>query len=374
MWVSFSSTLTRRAWSARRTFASAQKGTRVLLSASNDAHFNLAVEDAIFRDMPVGAGDRVLFLWRNSPTVVIGRAQNPWVECNTRRMERDGITLARRQTGGGAVFHDFGNTCFTFMSSKEDYDRTKSTDVVIRALRRLGVQAQASGRNDLVVHESDSSAQEQTEGAPVSPNALPPRKISGSAYRETRDRCFHHGTVLIDADLTRLGNYLTPDEKKLVSKGVTSVRSRVGNLVDMVPDGVEVNHDVICDMISEEFQRWVGHAIEPEVIHPDQFDLGGLQERYDMQRSDEWNFGQAPRFEHHVETRFEWGGLALHIDVQRGATIKQAVVFTDALDPTPLENLAAALQGVIYRPDVVANVAAQCGLPDVAQWLRTALA
>ena len=87
---------------------------RLLISDSYDPWFNLAVEECIFRQMP--ATQRVLFLWRNADTVVIGRAQNPWKECNTRRMEEDNVRLARRSSGGGAVFHDLGNTCFTFMA------------------------------------------------------------------------------------------------------------------------------------------------------------------------------------------------------------------------------------------------------------------
>ena len=112
---------------------------RLLISDSYDPWFNLAVEECIFRQMP--ATQRVLFLWRNADTVVIGRAQNPWKECNTRRMEEDNVRLARRSSGGGAVFHDLGNTCFTFMAGKPEYDKTISTSIVLNALNALGVAA-----------------------------------------------------------------------------------------------------------------------------------------------------------------------------------------------------------------------------------------
>lgn len=108
---------------------------RLLISDSYDPWFNLAVEECIFRQMP--ATQRVLFLWRNADTVVIGRAQNPWKECNTRRMEEDNVRLARRSSGG-AVFHDLGNTCFTFMAGKPEYDKTISTHIVLAALNSLG--------------------------------------------------------------------------------------------------------------------------------------------------------------------------------------------------------------------------------------------
>lgn len=174
---------------------------RLLLSDSYDPWFNLAVEECIFRQMP--ATQRVLFLWRNADTVVIGRAQNPWKECNTRRMEEDHVRLARRSSGGGAVFHDLGNTCFTFMAGKPEYDKTVSTAIVLAALNSLGVTAEASGRNDLVV-KTDSGD----------------RKVSGSAYRETIDRGFHHGTLLLNADLSRLANYLNPDQKSYRPKAL----------------------------------------------------------------------------------------------------------------------------------------------------------
>lgn len=119
------------------------------------------------------ATQRVLFLWRNADTVVIGRAQNPWKECNTRRMEEDNVRLARRSSGGGAVFHDLGNTCFTFMAGKPEYDKTISTHIVLAALNSLGVMADASGRNDLVVKRRTAIAK-----SPVQPIAKP--KIAAS--------------------------------------------------------------------------------------------------------------------------------------------------------------------------------------------------
>ena len=260
---------------------------RLLLSDSHDPWFNLAVEECIFRQMP--ATQRVLFLWRNADTVVIGRAQNPWKECNTRRMEEDNVRLARRSSGGGAVFHDLGNTCFTFMAGKPEYDKTVSTAIVLEALNSLGITAEASGRNDLIVKTEEGD-----------------RKVSGSAYRETKDRGFHHGTLLLNADLSRLANYLNPDKKKLQAKGITSVRGRLPNF-------------------AETFAR---------------------------QSSWEWNFGQAPAFSHLLDERFTWGGVELHFDVEKGV-ITRTQVFTDSLNPAPLEALGERLQGCQYRADVL---------------------
>ncbi|MDU7155751.1 MAG: lipoate--protein ligase LplA [Enterobacter sp.] len=289
---------------------------RLLISDSYDPWFNLAVEECIFRQMP--ATQRVLFLWRNADTVVIGRAQNPWKECNTRRMEEDNVRLARRSSGGGAVFHDLGNTCFTFMAGKPEYDKTISTSIVLNALNSLGVTAEASGRNDLVV--------------------------------KTPDRGFHHGTLLLNADLSRLANYLNPDKKKLQAKGITSVRGRVANLVELLPG---ITHEQICDAIREAFFEHYGERVEAEAISPDKTpDLPNFAETFARQSSWEWNFGQAPAFSHLLDERFTWGGVELHFDVEKGH-ITRTQVFTDSLNPAPLEALAARLQGCLYRADML---------------------
>lgn len=302
---------------------------RLLLSESNDPWFNLAVEECIFRQMP--ATQRVLFLWRNADTVVIGRAQNPWKECNTRRMAEDTIKLARRSSGGGAVFHDLGNCCFTFMAGKPEYDKSVSTAIILRALTTLGVPAEASGRNDLVVNTLDGM-----------------RKISGSAYRETPDRGFHHGTILMNADLSRLADYLNPDIKKLQAKGITSVRSRVANLEELAPG---ISYEKICSSIIDAYFEHFGEQCAPEYISPDALpDLPGFEQQFAKQSSWEWNFGNAPNFSHLLDTRFSWGGVEIHFDVERGI-VSRCQIFSDSLNPTPLETLAVRLQGVMYRRD-----------------------
>ncbi|WP_044868347.1 lipoate--protein ligase LplA, partial [Enterobacter ludwigii] len=193
--------------------------------------------------------------------------------------------------------------------------------------------AEASGRNDLVVKTPDGD-----------------RKVSGSAYRETLDRGFHHGTLLLNADLSRLANYLNPDKKKLQAKGITSVRGRVANLIELLPG---ITHEQICDAIREAFFDHYGERVEAEVISPDNTpDLPNFAETFARQSSWEWNFGQAPAFSHLLDERFTWGGVELHFDVEKGH-ITRAQVFTDSLNPAPLEALASRLQGCLYRADTV---------------------
>ncbi|PPC77185.1 lipoate--protein ligase [Pokkaliibacter plantistimulans] len=334
---------------------------RLLISESTDPWFNLAVEDTIFRHL--SPSQRVLFLWRNADTVVIGRAQNPWRECNTRKMEEDEIKLARRQSGGGAVFHDLGNTNFTFMAGKPDYNRHVSTEIVLTALHSLDIPCYASGRNDLLLEFADG-----------------PRKVSGSAYRETADRGFHHGTLLIDAELDRLTNYLTPDPKKLKTKGITSVRSRVANMVEWLPS---LDHDMLCEALSAAFFNYYGQRAATELIAPNRpLDLPGFDERFALQSSWDWNFGQAPQFDHELSERFEWGGVELHLNVERGH-ITHTQLFSDSLNPDPWLLWAESLVGVRYEPQAVTATLTQMaeGSSDLAKqatelmnWLSHALA
>ena len=307
---------------------------RLLISESLNPHFNLAVEEAIFKSMD--PAHKVLFLWRNDNTVVIGSGQNPWKECNTKKMADDGIVLARRSSGGGAVFHDLGNSNFTYMAGKPDYDKSVSTAIILSALQSLGIDAKASGRNDLIVLQNGEQ-----------------RKISGSAYRETADRGFHHGTLLIDVDFTKLSNYLNPDPKKLAAKGITSVRSRVANLKEFIPS---LTHEVLCDAIEKAFFQYFveevaeGETVIPEFISEDNPPkIPGFAELYEKQKRWEWNFGQVLQFSHELSERFSWGGVEIHLDVVRGGIIEDAKIFTDSLFVEPFERLTTLLIGKRYN-------------------------
>ena len=152
------------------------------------------------------------------------------------------MKLARRQSGGGAVFHDLGNTNFTFLSSRADYSKENNNKILCNALRAFGIEAGPSGRNDIIA-----------DG----------KKVSGAAFKEKSDRCFHHGTMLIDVDMNRLGDYLSPSKLKLRAKGVSSVRSRVANLREL---SCEISHDSFCDSVIREFYSHYEKEGNPEIL------------------------------------------------------------------------------------------------------------
>ncbi len=325
---------------------------RVLVSDSTNPWFNLATEDWIFRELDPQT--HTLFLWRNNNTVVIGRHQNPWVECKVDKMEADGVFLARRQSGGGAVFHDLGNTNFTFLSSSEGYNQDANFSIIIDALSTFGIRAERSGRNDILTED---------------------RKVSGSAFKHTRERSFHHGTLLIDADLGRLVDYLNPHEKKLVSKGIKSVRSRVANLREFNP---ELSHEGVCNAVMERFFAHHGTRCEVEALDEATLRrIPSLDDYYRQMADWEWRFGRTPDFTHHLEERFDWGGMDIHLDVHRGV-ITDGKIYSDAMDPEMVTALEESLTGRrYYRDDLnLAVVAVGNALPerkseieDVREWL-----
>ena len=182
-------------------------------STTYDPYANLAMEEYLM--LHCGETECILYLWQNEHTIVIGRNQNPWKECHLTQLEESGGHLVRRLSGGGAVYHDLGNVNFTFLVQKENYDVGRQLDVIIGAMRRLGIQAERSGRNDILA-----------DG----------KKFSGNAFYKQNKFCYHHGTIMLNVDVTKLSRYLNVSADKLKSKGVSSVKSRVTNLVEFVPD------------------------------------------------------------------------------------------------------------------------------------------
>lgn len=314
---------------------------RVLLAQTHDPYFNLATEDWIFKDMSLES--KVLYIWRNANTIVIGRGQNAWSECDLAKAQTDGVRIARRHSGGGAVFQDLGNTCFTFMSAREPGKTPKelyqnNNAILLAALRRLGVEAEASGRNDLIVR------------CP----AGEPYKISGSAFKESPDRVFHHGTMLLDVDLGRLATYLTPNQKKLEAKGIKSVQARVKNLSQLVPG---LDHDAFTSALIAAFFEHYGHSsVVEDLDHAALEQIPSLRAYYETLRSWDWIFGKTPHFRHRLDHRFSFGLVEVHLDTERGH-IQQAQLFSDCLDPDFIDQVGGHLVHRPYSPEGIAAAA-----------------
>jgi lipoate---protein ligase len=335
---------------------------KVLISDTHNPWFNLATEEWIYREMDPSV--QTLFLWRNADTVVVGRNQNPWGECNLAKMEQDGVKLARRTSGGGAVFHDLGNTCFTFLSPKEGYDRSVNVSIILSALKSLGIEAESSGRNDIVINTEDGQ-----------------RKVSGSAYRESRDRAFHHGTLLLNADLSRLANYLTPHPKKLLSKGRTSVRARVMNLGEVNSKLAGENaHEMISKAVIEAFFAHHQGRCEIEHLNPATLEtISGLKSSYDEFSSWDWRFGHAPSFQLELTEYLSWGFIQVFIDSDKGH-VSRVQIFSDALFTDLIEDFQKNFDGKPMSKSGIAQAAQETlaahpsmisEVKELETWLKT---
>lgn len=285
-------------------------------SAGYDPHFNLAVEQYLMES--VQDDQCILYLWQNQNTVVIGRNQNPWKECRTTLLSEEGGHLARRLSGGGAVFHDLGNLNFTFLMPQADYSLDRQFAVIQQAVNSLGIPAERSGRNDIL-----------SQG----------RKFSGNAFYKNGRQAYHHGTLLVDVDMEKLGRYLNPSKAKLQSKGVDSVRSRVVNLKQLKQ---ELTIEELCNALQKAFASVYG--AEPEILTDADLDLPAIEKLAERNRSWEWNYGQKLPFSLEREERFPWGGLQLQLQVENGI-IQALKAYSDAMDWALPEALEQALTG-----------------------------
>ena len=288
------------------------------ISDSLDPYTNLATETWLSGNTPSGCC--TLYLWRNDNTVVIGRNQNPWAECRCELLEREGGHLARRQSGGGAVYHDSGNLNFTFLCDEEDMDIARNMRVIAAACRLAGIDVTVSGRNDILAGG---------------------RKFSGNAFYHAGGRAYHHGTLLIRTDTERMRRYLTPSKAKLEAKGVKSVRGRVINLVELAPD---LTGDRMTDYMLTAAEEVFGMPPTPfGTVDADA--IAHLAAKYG---SWEYLYGAQPPFTAACEGQFAWGHAELRLLVARGV-LEDVQMYTDALDWTLPEQVRNALVGCRFH-------------------------
>lgn len=309
-------------------------------SESHDPHYNLAVEQVLLESVK---DQCILYLWQNENTVVIGRNQNPWKECNTTLLTQEGGHLARRLSGGGAVFHDLGNLNFTFLMPQADYNLDKQLAVIQEAVRSLGIPAEKSGRNDILA-----------DG----------RKFSGNAFYKNGAQAYHHGTLLVDADTEKMSRYLNPSKAKLQSKGVESVRSRVVNLKELNP---EITIAALSDALVGAFADV--YAMPVQVMDASDLDGKRIGELTLRNRSWEWNYGHKMPFTFSCEDRFPWGGLQIQLQIENGV-IQRSKIYSDAMDWTISSVLEERLAGCRFeRSALQSRLSGMDAAEDVYQLL-----
>lgn len=290
-----------------------------------DPAWNLALDEYLLTHFT----EEVLSLWRNGPSVIVGRNQNALEEIDQDFVRARGIAVVRRLTGGGAVFHDLGNVNYTLVQPYQEGDfnnYAKFTRPIVDFLAELGVRAELSGRNDLLV-----------EG----------RKCSGNAQAVRGGRILHHGTLLFSADLSRLSGALRPQNLKLESKGVKSVSSRVTNLAGHLPEPMRV--EAFLDRLRAWFLARPG--VRPyQLTAEDRAAVDAL--RAAKYGAWAWNFGASPRYTWARAAKYPFGLVDVRLRVE-GGVIQEAVLYGDYFGRRDSGELAAALAGLPHRREAV---------------------
>ncbi len=302
---------------------------KYIVNNSTDPYFNIALEEYCL--MNVDPGEDYFLLWQNQPAIIIGKNQNTLEEINRKFVEERDIKVVRRISGGGAVYHDLGNLNFTFISK---VDKNRPTDFskfakpVIKTLKELGVDAMLLGRNDIIAND---------------------RKISGNAQRLYRNRYLQHGTLLFDVNLDDLVESLNVSTDKIQSKGIKSIRSRVGNIRDML------KRDMAISEFREQVQRQLSGNYSSDEILLGEEEIRQIRESAKNKFSSwEWTYGQSPAFNYRYDKRFPGGKVGVLIQVKDGL-IKECKFYGDFLSLLDTEDFAAGLLGLRYKRDVLAE-------------------
>lgn len=289
-------------------------------SPSTDPQFNLALEQYVFDEMD--RGESYFMLWQNANAVIVGKHQNTFAEINRRYVEEHQVSVVRRLSGGGAVYHDLGNLNYTIIADQNlqsgPFDFASFCRPVVAALQELGVPAEVNGRNDMTV-----------DG----------KKFSGNAQYFREGRIMHHGTILFDADMEAVAQALDVAQDKMAAKGIKSVRSRVTNIRPYLREDVGIRR--FMDLLAE---KMFAGAIRRYALS--EKDIARTNEIKDARYGRwEWNFGKSAEYAVHKERRFEGiGKLELLLNVEKGV-IKGFDVYGDYFGNGDKLDLQLALIG-----------------------------
>lgn len=291
-----------------------------LESQSTDPGWNLAVEEYLADNLK--KGESCLFLWQNDNTIVVGKNQNTVAQINETFVREKGIRVRRRLSGGGAVYHDLGNLCFTWITDageEKRIDFSAFCTPVMAAMAALGVEAELSGRNDIVARG---------------------RKLSGNAQYFHRGKVVHHGTILIESDLTVLSRSLRVDKTKIRDKGIDSVASRVANLRELAPERITVSgfRQALKARVFENI------PMEPLALTEEALEqIRSLQrERYDTWQ---WNYGRSPAYSRRECGRIPGcGTVEVYTDIDQGR-IQKIRILGDYFENRDVGELEARMEG-----------------------------
>ena len=310
----------------------------LIINDSNNAYYNLAAEEYLIDHFD----EDIVMLWRNDNTVVIGKNQNTIEEIDSRYVEEHDISVVRRLTGGGAVFHDMGNVNYTIIQPYREglfSNYAYFTEAVRDFLQQLGVSATLSGRNDLMI-----------DG----------KKFSGNAQCVRKGRMMHHGTLMFSSEVKDISGALTPNRKKTESKGVKSVWSHVTNIsAHLAEDKMSVED--FMSQLHHYFLRRFPEAVPYELTQEDKTAIQQLtDEKYSTW---EWNYGASPAFAVNVSHKYDFGLVDVRLNVARGR-IREIRIFGDFFGIRSISELEDLLVGTEYRADAISQAFAGIALDD----------
>ncbi|MDW7669343.1 MAG: lipoate--protein ligase [Bacillota bacterium] len=284
-------------------------------------YYNFALEDYLLNK--ADEGDYVFF-YIHKPSIIVGKYQNTIEEVNKDFIEENNITVARRLSGGGAVYHDHGNLNFSFVhkASKSDMNNFKKfTKPVVDALKELGLNAHLSGRNDILIDD---------------------KKISGNAQYYTNGRLLHHGTLLYDSQMSNLVKSLKVRDLKIKSKGIKSVKSRVANISDFLNNKLPIED--FKDYLLKSFYQ--SRDIEKHDL--DEEAMNYIEKKVKEQFSTwDWNWGKSPNFEIQKIDKFPFGILDTRLDIKDGL-ISHCKIYGDYFSKKDIVHLENSLIGLKY--------------------------
>ncbi|XP_012274630.1 lipoyltransferase 1, mitochondrial isoform X2 [Orussus abietinus] len=310
----------------------------VFISQSTDIYTNLALEDWFYKNYDF-TNHHILLLWRNDPCVVIGRHQNPWIESNAENIDANGITLARRNSGGGTVYHDSGNLNLSFFTPRERYNRKYNLNIVTRALyREWGLKSTVNNRDDIVV-QGDF-------------------KVSGTAAKLGRPNAYHHCTVLVGVNKSILNFAL---ERK------------------------EIRSDVLLNAIGWEYLRTKALTLEDgghglvqqqkgfQMINPTEDWFPGINQLANVFRSWNWTYGKTPKFTvtYILDLPMQNGEVHhanLNLEVQNGIIEEIRITLPEGVVPANFNKDASVitnLKGTKYTPAATRDILAALGCKSV---------
>lgn len=299
---------------------------------STNPYFNLALEEYFLKDM--NFNEDYFILWQNEPTVVIGKHQNTIEEINASYVEENNINVVRRISGGGAVYHDFGNLNFTFIQNNadiENIDFKRYTLPIILALKKLGIKTEFTGRNDLTIGG---------------------KKFSGNSQHIYKDRLLHHGTLLFDSDLDMVQNALNVKADKIQSKGVKSVRSRVSNIKEFITDKDLSINKFKSLLIDTAFSYYDEEYKEHNLSSAETSDINNIMMR--KYWTWKWNYGQSPPFNFKNSKRFNGGKVEVVLYISEGS-IESCKIYGDFIGLGDIESFENSLINLRYDENTLNN-------------------